>query len=73
MKSLRIVQGKPGAAFALAARGRVLDEAFEICVSHEDAGRFSRFRIEDQLLEEAKSLIREADSLSSSELDHLMQ
>ena len=50
---------------AFVARGEVIGEAFEIGVSSEDAIRFPRFRLEDRLLEEASSLVREAEQAGS--------
>jgi hypothetical protein len=56
MVNPRIVKGRGGNA--LAVRGRVQDQVFMIGI--EDMAGHPRFKIEQRLLEEARSLIRQA-------------
>jgi len=46
----------------LAVRGHALGETFRIDVARSAVATHTRFRIEDLLMEEAQSLIREAES-----------
>jgi len=54
-----------GTNVVFAARGRVLDETFRLSVDRAALGRYPRSKLEDRVLEEAASLIREAEQQES--------
>lgn len=58
----RIVPGKRGAKVAFSVRGRARGESFSIAVNRADLEGLDRAALEDRLVEEARSLIREAES-----------
>jgi hypothetical protein len=57
----RIVSGRHEGEALLAVRGHVLGETFRIGVAKSAVAAHTRFRVEDLLMEEAQSLIREAE------------
>jgi hypothetical protein len=58
----RIVPGKRDGKVAFSVRGRALGATFLIAVRRTDIEGLDRAGFEDRLIEEARSLIREAES-----------